>query len=148
MLSEIREVVAEVKRPNRTVLPLLRDYISANPEIWEELEIVGIKAEEKWIDLLVADRDDLRDGLRNQIDEIRREYWCGGSSPLERLLVDRIVVSWLMVLYFEAAFAVASEAGLLKQERFFSTQLSRAQRKHGGAVKSLVEVRKLLGGRD
>jgi len=61
------------------------------------------------------------------------------------LLVDRIVVAWLTVRYFNAALAMASEAGMAKQIRFFNQQLSRVQRRHGGAVKSLLEVRKLLG---
>ena len=148
MLSQLQEVVAEVKRPNRSVLPRLRDYLSSNPEIWKEMEIVREKVEQKWIDLLVGDRDDLRERLRNHVEAIRKEYLQADSTNLERLLADRIVVAWLMQRYFDAALAMASGAELTKQIRFFNTQLSRAQRRHSGAVKSLLEVRKLLGGRE
>jgi len=146
MLSQLREMVAEVKLPNRSVLPRLKEYLSSNPEIWEEMEIVGKNVEGKWIDLLVGDRDDLRERLRDQIDGMKREYRHGGSTPLVRIMVDRVVITWLMVWYFDAALALASEAKLTKQVRFFNQQASRAQQRFARAVKSLLEVRKLMGG--
>ena len=66
------------------------------------------------------------------------------DSPLETLLVERVVIGWLQVRFFDSAVALATEGVPTTQARFMDQQLHRAQKRHTEAIKAMAEVRKLL----
>ncbi len=79
-----------------------------------------------------------------RVDELRAELLGVQTSPLERLLVERIVASWLQVRYFDTAVALATEGVPTTQARFMDLQLHRVSKRHTEAIRALAEVRKLL----
>ena len=76
--------------------------------------------------------------------ELRAELQDDDASPLELLLVERIVTSWLQVRYFDSAVALATEGAPTTQARFMDQQLQRAQKRHTEAIRALTQVRMLL----
>jgi hypothetical protein len=143
ILAGIHQMVEEAKAGNAEVLPELRRTLDQYPEIWRHHGDLAKHTEAKWLTLLTGQNACTRESIQRTTQELRESLLEAGDSPLERLLVDRIVVSRLMVAFFEASLALAVNAPEARS-RFLQQQLDRAQRRHETAVKSLAETRKLL----
>ena len=99
----------------------------------------------KWLDLLAGDDACVRESLFRRVDELRQEIVeAGTDTPLERLLTERIVASWLMTRFFDLALGQAAEGSRASHVRYLQQQLDRSQRRYVAAVKGLAELRKLL----
>lgn len=73
---------------------------------------------------------------------MRLELAGPSPSPLEHLLVERIVVSWLLANQLDLADACAGGRSLAVAE-YDAKRADRAHRRFLGAVKALAEVRRL-----
>jgi len=87
-----------------------------------------------------------RQGVELRLDELRDELAGPESSPLERLLIERIVISWVQANHADlvAATAMKGEAGLKERQHHLKVQ-DRATRRFLNACRTLAQVRKLLG---
>ena len=64
-------------------------------------------------------------------------------SPLERLLVERIVLCWLHLYSAEALYAQHRQDLSLRQAEFHQQRLSKAQARYLAAIRTLAQVRRL-----
>jgi len=144
VLDQLTAVVALAKQGNAEVLPELRDLLDEHPEIWKHYGDLSGQVTAKWLDLLAGDDVLIRESVFRQVNELRSELQAEGASPLETLLVERVIASWLQVRYFDAAVTLATEDVPAVQGRYMQQQLDRAQKRHIEAVRALAEVRKLL----
>lgn len=83
-----------------------------------------------------------RDAVNKTIDTWRAELLGPDPSPLERLLVDRILVCWLQVQAADRD-CLAAEKLPAKQADYRQRTRDRAHRRLLSAVKTLATVRKL-----
>lgn len=144
VLDHLNAVVAEAKLGNAEVLPELRDLLDEHPEIWRHYGDLSGQVTAKWLDLLAGDDVLIRESVFRQVNELRLDLQEEDASPLETLLVERIVTSWLQVRFFDSAVALATEGVPTTQARFMDQQLHRAQKRHTEAIRALAEIRKLL----
>lgn len=63
-------------------------------------------------------------------------------TPLEKLLVERIVATWLHLHHLEAIYA-GKESMSLDLGAYYQRSISAAQKRYLAAIKGLAEVRKL-----
>ena len=77
---------------------------------------------------------------------LRAELGGPQPSPLERLLVERIVACWLQVLIGEDSYARQLRRGDLSwaTDSYHQRRLDQAQRRYLTAIKALAQVRRLL----
>ena len=76
---------------------------------------------------------------------MRRELAGPGATPLERLLVDRVVSCWLVLQWAEYHFAAAQGESLpWERSGFLEGRLDRANRRYMAAIRSLAATRRLL----
>src|SRR5262245_55185735 len=95
-------VKALVERGNAgdvTVLPELRELFDTNPEFAAEVGSLVRHAEQSLLPLADGKSLTLREAISRQVAELRERLARTARSELERLLVDRIVVSWLQTYY-------------------------------------------------
>ena len=144
ILAQLKELVAEAKSGNPEGLPQIRQILKTYPALARHYGDLSGHVESKWITRLAGDNACVKESIVIRVDELRSELLGNDPSPLERLLVERIVTSWLMVRYFDTALVIATQGIPATQARFMDEQLQRAQRRHTGAIKALAEVRKLL----
>jgi hypothetical protein len=87
-----------------------------------------------------------RRGVELRLEELREELTGPDSSPLERLLVERIVIAWVQANHSDliAATSMKREAGMKERQHHLKVQ-DRATRRFLHACKVLAQVRKLLG---
>lgn len=82
------------------------------------------------------------EGVALKMEKLRNELGGANATPLERLLVERVVLCWLTLHDAEARFALAKEL-TLRQGAFWQDRIDRAHRRYLSAMKTLATVRKL-----
>lgn len=87
----------------------------------------------------------IRASAARKLAALRTDLLGVFPSPLERLLVDRIVVSWLRVAHLTLAAGLPNEMPPGQRE-MIERRLERAEKQHVAAIRSLAVLRKLEAG--
>ncbi len=113
----------------------------------DDLEFSDILTEnslELIIGRLGEDQDEkVRDLTREYLRSLEFQFLLGGASPLELVLVRRIVYCFAILQYFETLYA--QTMGQSKKNREHGIELTRLNQAHGrylSAIKALNQVRK------
>jgi len=143
--EDAREVLLAARRGDRSVLPVLRGLIDANPHVRQYLGDLAPHVSRAWIDLAAGTDLALAEAIARKIQALKAELAGPASTPLERLLVDRVAAGRLQVHHAEAMLCRAKDRSLtLAQFDHFRRRIERAQRSHLASVKTLATIRKLL----
>jgi hypothetical protein len=82
-------------------------------------------------------------GIQRQLDAMRSDLSGPNSSPLERLLIERVCVCWLQLAFFEFQYVAQMETDSLKISDFRQKQVGAAHKRYLASIKTLAQVRKL-----
>jgi hypothetical protein len=124
----------------------LRKALDADPGWWQQTGNVAWQAENAWLKAYAGKDELAKEATARKLQAMRREL-CGPSpSPLERLLVSRITLTWLTLYHAEALYAwrmasadgISFDLGTHMQER-----VDRCQKRYLAAIKALATLRKL-----
>src|SRR5262249_20583590 len=85
----------------------------------------------------------LHESARRKAEQLRAELAGPEPSPLERLLIERVVSCWLQVNYADAAYAQIKGNAPGQHAAALRRQNS-AQHRYLQSVRALVTVRRLL----
>jgi hypothetical protein len=143
--ERLAELVQRAQQGDVTVLPLLREALEADPTVWQEYGDLAAQAQEAWLQLLAGTDYLLAESVRFKVAAMRQELGAEGASPLEKLLVERIVACWLQTHYADALYAQAKgpqSTASVRQE--LMKRQDSSQRRYLAAIKQLALVRKLL----
>ena len=133
---------SSAKSGDRAALPRLRQYLSANPTLWKGPGNVALQAQAAWINLITGPNLHLRECMTRQINQMKQDLAGSSPSPLEAMVVERLITSWLQLGYLEAREAQVNE----KSEKWFALKMQRqalAERQFRGAMNALVTLRQL-----
>jgi hypothetical protein len=77
---------------------------------------------------------------------MRAELLAVGDSPLERLLADRVIMTWLQVSHADMTYSnmLKGDGYSFREGTFQQDRQDRANARHLKAIKALATVRKLL----
>jgi hypothetical protein len=115
-----------------------------NPDAWQPHGDLALHARDAWIDLIAGPDPALRESLVEHAESMRAELAGPDPSPLEALLVGRIVACWLQSSYADAAVAQGREVSL-KLADFARKRQDSAHKRYLSSIGSLAMVRRLLG---
>jgi hypothetical protein len=147
VLEHLQMLVDQAKQGDPDAMRHLQLFLDEYPEVWQYFGDLAGRAERGWIGLLAGESPHVKESLLRQVAVMRAEIAGPQPSPLESLLVDRVVASWLQVRYFEIA-TVAHNTGQTptsREAQSLSRQVDAAQRRHLAAVRGLMDARRLLG---
>ncbi len=85
----------------------------------------------------------LRDSIRAQLDVLKSNVGGPSPSPLERLLVDRLALTWLELQYFETIYTQNMADMTLSQANHHQRRIDAAHARYLSAIKTLAQVRRL-----
>jgi hypothetical protein len=124
-----------------------------------ELRALFDGAEAKWVELLVGDMAEVaeraliekaagkdlafQEAVRRRLAARRRELAGPGASPLEAILVERLVICWLAVYLYEAVYARLHGSLTIAEDEFHQRRIDAAHRRFLTATRALGTVRKL-----
>jgi hypothetical protein len=143
ILERLRQLVQRAEQGDETVLPELRAALDVNPWVWERYGDLGRQSQEAWMRLVAGPNLLLYESTRRKAEQLRAELAGPAASPLERLLVERVVSTWLQVHYSDASYAQQKGSTPAQHTAALRRQNS-AQQRHLQAAKALATVRKLL----
>jgi hypothetical protein len=142
--ESIQQLLKRAQENDVSCLPELRTLLHEKPELWHEIGDVCAHATRSTLRLYSGTNLLLQEAVFKKLAQLKTDL--GGPSPstVEKLIIDRIAVSWLQVhqLDFQAAADVVSQispAGVWAQKKIDS-----AHKRYLLAIKQLVTVRKLL----
>lgn len=140
--AELRGLVARARQGDRTALPRLREFLDRNPVLWERPGNLSLQAQAAWIDLTCGPNLHARECTARWLNQWKQDLADGSQpSPLEALLIERVVIASLRVNYLEAHEAQHVETS----PRWAQIQMQRqalAERQLRAAVEALETYRK------
>ena len=143
--SELRQLLDRARQGDRTALPALQDLLDERPQLWRHCGDVGRVAQADWIDLIAGHDLLTRQSLKRQVEQHHAELAGPEASPLERLLIERIVCCWMQVSHADSAVAnLKGESRTIAQLDLMQKRQERTQRSYLAAIKALATVRKLI----
>jgi hypothetical protein len=83
-----------------------------------------------------------QESLTRKLDLMRAELGGANPTPLEKLLVERVVACWLHLHHLEIIYA-SKESMSLELGAYYQRSLSAAHKRYLSAIKTLAVVRKL-----
>ena len=145
--GRLKELLHRAEEGDRTALAELRPLVDARPGLWDRAGDVAGFARRAWADLIGTTNQFVVEAVEHEAEELRQHLLGDAPTPLERLLVERVVLCWIQVHYLEAIYArqlgqsggISRAADLGHQRR-----QDRAHRRYLSAIRTLAQVRRLL----
>jgi hypothetical protein len=142
-LEEIQELVARARQGDLEVLPQLRRFLDEHPEVWEQCGDLARHARDSWIDMIGGPDLAAKESLARKSDAMTAEVAGRAPSPLERLLAQRVVATWLQVHHADASVAQSGSVSI-RQADYARRRQDSAHRRLLTAIGALAMIRKLL----
>ena len=133
---------------NRAAMSRLRPMMDRNSKLHSALGCLSTKAKLKWFDAHYGQNLVERDCLRRNMQDLAADLLKDGNSPLERLLVDEVVLCVLRSRYWvvHETRSVGNDCNAMVSV-FTVEQTSRAQKQLLKAMNALRDFRTLAGRR-
>jgi hypothetical protein len=114
--------------------------------IWRHVGDLAQRVEDAWLEAMTGRNKLAREGYGRRADELRRELLAAGDSPLERLLVERVVACWLQVAHADISYAslLQADSHAFRQGDYYLARQDRAHARFLQATRALATVRRLL----
>jgi hypothetical protein len=143
--GRIDELVRRAQQGDRSVMPQLRQILDSDPSLWQRYGDLAKWAQAAWLQLAAPKDVLLYECLERKMEEMRAELSGPDPSPLEKLLVERVVACWLQCEYADILYAQNRDqpSSMAIRKELMSRQES-AQRRYLASLKQLATVRKLL----
>jgi len=138
----LESLVQRAQQGDETVLPELKQVLDAHPELWQRCDLAW-HAQEKWLQLICGKDLLLRESLQRKLEQMKGELAGTAPSVLERLLVQRVLATWLQAEHADALYARAKGNSPGQHQALQRRQIG-AQDRHLAAIKALATIRRLL----
>jgi hypothetical protein len=146
-VEKLQDLLRLAEKGEEDAVPEIRQILNEHPDLaWQFVDVAHI-AEDALIEEMTEEGDlATKELIRCQLEAMREQIAGKNSSPLERLLSERVVVTWLGVQLFEALYAQNMRKLTIAQAEHHQKRLDRAHRRHLSAIRELAQIRKLLKG--
>jgi hypothetical protein len=142
-LQRFRGLVEKANQGDAAALADLRNHLDEHPHVWRHLGDLARVARQAWITLIAKDSILAAEAVKRQLDEFAADLVGDDPGPIDRLLADQILASWLEVNHLHAVVA-DTKGGNATTQKLLLQRLESAQRRHLAAMKQFAVVRKLL----
>ncbi len=146
-VEKLQDLLRLAEKGQEDAVPEIRQILNEHPGLaWRYVDVAHV-AEDALIEEMTEEGDlAAKELIRCQLEAMREEV-AGKTSPaLERLLSERVVLTWLEVQLFEALYAKNMRKLTIAQAEHHQKRLDRAHRRHLSAIRALAQMRKLLKG--
>jgi hypothetical protein len=146
-VEKLQDLLRLAEKGEEDAVPEIRQILNEHPDLaWRFVDVAHI-AEDALIEEMTEEGDlATKELIRCQLEAMREQIAGINSSPLERLLSERVVLTWLAVQLFEALYAQNMRNLTIPQAEHHQKRLDRAHGRHLSAIRALAQIRKLLKG--
>lgn len=100
------------------------------------------QAEQSLLQTRLGTQEGAKACVREKLTQMRNELGWDDASGLERILIERVVITWAS-LYFAELASDQFNGNSVSEAKYNQYRLDREQRRHLSAVKMLATVRKM-----
>jgi hypothetical protein len=141
--ADLRKLVKRAQSGDASTLPVLRKMLE-NPALVDGLGgDLARQAELSFIQAAAGEDLAFQEALRRKMELLRAELAGSSPTPLERLLVERVVACWLQVQDADVRYAQGQKGCTFEQGEYQQRRQDRAHKRYLSALKALALVRKL-----
>jgi hypothetical protein len=146
-VEKLHDLLRLAEKGQEDAVPEIRQILDEHPGLaWRYVDVAHI-AEDALIEVMTKEGDlAAKELIRCQLEGMREQIADKNCSALERLLSERVVLTWLEVQYFESLYAKNMRNLTIAQAEHHQKRLDRAHRRHLSAIRALAQIRKLLKG--
>jgi len=144
-VAKLRDLTEKAQDGDEEAALDIRKILDGSPDLaWRFIKGPGKMAELAMIGQITRDEDlASKEVLKHQLESMRIEVAGETPSPLEQLLAERVVATWLEVQLFSGLYAMGIKGGTLSQDDHRQKRLDRAHRRHLSAIRTLAQIRKI-----
>lgn len=138
-MTGLSEAVSRAQNGDEAALPALREVLQSkkSSELLDLLGNLAGHAERMLVTSYAGKNLAFKEAIARKLVLLRAELTGPTSTPLERLLVDRVVACWLHLHHLE------TKAGALQMSTDYQRCLNASQKRYLAAIKTLALVRRL-----
>jgi hypothetical protein len=146
-VEKLQDLLRLAEKGEEDAVPEIRQILNEHPDLaWQFVDVAHI-AEDALIEAITEEGDlAAKELIRCQLEAMREQIAGKNSSALERLLSERVALTWLEVQLFEALYAENMRKLTIPQSEHHQKRLDRAHGRHLSAIRALAQIRKLLKG--
>jgi hypothetical protein len=146
-VEKLQNLLHLAEKGEENAVPEIRQILNEHPDLAREFVDLAKVAEDALIEDMTREQDlATRELMRHQLEAMKGQIAGNEYSPLERLLSERVVVTWLEVQLFEALYVRNMRNLSITKAEYHQKRLDRAHRRHLSAIRTLAQIRKLLKG--
>ncbi len=133
-----------IERPAQADRDELRRLLQENPRMWKWAGDVSRRATDHVIKTYSGKSVLSEESQQRAVELMREEYGHKDAPPLERMLIEQIIISWLCLNSLTVAHTSKTyESHNTETGLYWDRRLTNAQRRFTRAVESLAKVRTL-----
>ena len=103
--KDLRLLKDTIKRANdgeESAIEWIKDFLDDNPQVWQTVGDLSVTAERIWVALVSGGDVLATESVRRQLSQLKSELIGELPQPVEKMLGDQIIATWLEVRYLEA----------------------------------------------
>jgi len=113
------------------------------PELVETIADLACNVERSIVREMAGGNRMIEEAMPRKLEGMRKKLAGENPSPLENLLVERIVVCWLQLQYFDVLYARSMKNSSAAQSEHHQKLIDRAHKRYLSAIKALAQIRKM-----
>jgi hypothetical protein len=141
--EEVNQLLGRAQAGDLTALPQLQAFLDSRPEIWKRAGDLAGHVREALLTLASGQSLLAREALSRRMNQLEEDLAGPSPSPLEQLLVQRVVLTWAQAHLGDLDVLQAQLNGSPQGPHLQRRQDS-SHRRYLTAIKALATVRKLL----
>jgi hypothetical protein len=142
--SDVNALLARSAEGDTAADTALRAVVDERPGLWDQFGDLTFQAEGAWVHRNAGKSSVVQDAIWRKVKAMRAELRGATSTPLERLLIDRIIICWLQMAHADALYGQNLGQLTIRQAEHQQRRVDSAHRRYLGAIKALAQVRRLL----
>jgi hypothetical protein len=136
------DAIKRAEKGDHSALPEVRAAFDAHPKAVNELGDLGRVTLDQMVNTFAGDHLVLREAQERFLAQLEKDLAGPNPTPLERILVQEIVVCKQELNVAEIHFATVKKCSITEGD-YHQRRIDRAQKRFLAAVKTLAQVRRL-----
>ena len=144
---KVRKLYDKAKKGDKDALRAFENSFAEAPQGLEADGNLGRDLRRHLLDRHLGEDEVFKRGIELRAESLERDLAGDNPTPLERLLIERIVIAWVESHLVDKLCLdkLEFQLALIDKHAFYQKWQERCHRRFLSAVKTLAQVRKLLG---
>jgi hypothetical protein len=140
----VSQLIGKAEKGDKNALPTLREWLDEHPQVAQDFGDLAKISRDSLVKAISGTKNLLLpEVIQRKMHAMRQELAGSEPSPVERLLVERIVLCWLHLHYAETLYAQNMQELTLRQAEFHQKRITMAHNRYLSAIRTLAQVRRL-----